>query len=65
MAAVDEYVDSENPDYFIDECEKQLREIGNECEGSAVIEIHLGDVEDEIRRRCLDRGNFLEGNLGS
>ena len=61
LVAIDQYTDEENPDFFTKESDRQLNLMGSDCIGKAVILIHLGDVEDEIIRRCLGSGGVIRG----
>lgn len=45
LLAVDEFCHDENPDYFSEEGEKQIRAMGDACESHGVIEVDIAGVD--------------------
>jgi len=61
LAVEDEYTREENPEWFKEECLKQLELAGDDVAGSAVVAFKVDEVE--IRRRCLGEEPPMEAPI--
>lgn len=61
LCVEDEYTRDENPTWFVEQCQKELANIGD-LAGHAVVEFEL--PQDKIRAFCLGQDHKVDAILG-
>jgi hypothetical protein len=60
LAVVDEFVDAENPNFMVEETERQLKQMGPGCASHAMVEI---EVDQEKISEILNKIPRLNGEV--